>query len=82
MNYEQEQLNKLPNDVFYKIKVSCAFEKGETKVLNISPQQFKQLKKIFKDSNKKYICNECHNITYADEEPLKCSCGADNWGVQ
>jgi len=31
----------------------------------------------------KYICNECSEHTYAEEEPIKCRCcGADNFGIE
>lgn len=46
-SYELDQLNRLPQDDFYKIKVVCGFKEGETKVLNISPIEFKKLKEIF-----------------------------------
>ena len=32
-------------------------------------------------SDKVFICNECHRIIYANEEPMMCDCGADNFGI-
>ena len=31
--------------------------------------------------NNIYICNECNKKYYTPEEPIKCSCGADNFGI-
>lgn len=28
-----------------------------------------------------YICNECCKEYTTKEEPLKCACGADNFGI-
>jgi len=46
--YEQDQINSLPQDDFYKIKLSCGFKDGSTHVLNISPLQLKKIKGVLK----------------------------------
>jgi len=28
-----------------------------------------------------YICNSCHRKYYTDEEPIKCGCGMDDFGM-
>ena len=46
MNYEQEQINGLPEDEFYKIKIVCGFKDGETKALSISKAQLDKIKEV------------------------------------
>lgn len=46
MNYEQEQINDLPEDEFYKIKIVCGFKDGETKALIISKAQLDKIKEL------------------------------------
>jgi len=33
-------------------------------------------------SDRIFICNECHRTHYTKEEPDRCDCGADNFGIQ
>jgi hypothetical protein len=28
-----------------------------------------------------FICNKCHRRHYTNEEPDKCDCGYDNFGI-
>ena len=34
-----------------------------------------------KMSDRIYICNECHRKHYTNNEPNRCDCGADNFGI-
>ena len=46
MNYERDQINDLPEDEFYKIKIVCGFKDGETKTLIISKAQLDKIKGV------------------------------------